>query len=133
MNRGVITKIHNIKRARGRGINTFAAKFIRITFKMEDGSWAKTDVCPEYRNYMNWAGIIKLGTGTVVQGLEYRRGKEINADSLVTICPDVVLFETKLKEQVVKDKEEEIGQQNMFNEEEKPKTNTGDMFILNKK
>ena len=128
MNRGVITKIHNIKRARGRGINTFASKFIRITFKMEDGSWAKTDVCPEYRNYMNWAGIIKAGIGTVVQGLDFRKGKEINADSLVTICPDVDLFETKLNEQVVKDKEEETGQQNMFGEEEKPTINTGDMI-----
>jgi len=77
---------------------------------------------------MNWAGIIKAGIGTVVQGLDFRRGKEINADSLVTICPDVDLFETKLNEQVVKDKEEETGQQNMFGEEEKPTINTGDMI-----
>ena len=118
MIRGVITKIHNIKRARGRAIKSFASKFIRITFKMEDGSWAKTDICPEYRNYRNWAGIIKAGTGTVVQGLVFRRGKEINADSPAVICPNVKLFETKIQEQVVKDKEEEAGQQNMFNEKE---------------
>jgi len=129
MNKGVITKIHNIKRARGRGIKTFASKFIRITFKMEDGSWAKTDVCPEYRNYMNWAGIIKAGVGTVVQGLNFRRGKEINADSLVTICQDVELFETKIKEQVVKDKDEETGQQNLFEEATGKRSNIGDMSI----
>ena len=125
MLRGVITKIHNVKLARGRGIKSFASKFIRITFKMEDGSWAKTDVCPEYRNYVNWEGIIKLGKGTVVQGLVYRRGKEINADSLVTICPNVKLFEDTIKKQVIKDKEEKTGQQNMF---EEVRNNMGDMI-----
>ena len=118
MIRGVITKIHNIKRARGRGIKNYGSTFIRITFKMEDGSWAKTDICPEYRNYIKWKGIIKAGVGTVVKGLQFRRGKEINADSPVVICPDVKLFEDKIKEQVIKDKEEETGQQNMFNEKQ---------------
>ena len=127
MYRGVITKVHNIRRARGRGINNFASKFIRITFKMEDGSWAKTDICPEYRNYIKWKAIIKAGVGTVVKGLQFRIGKEINADSPVVICSDVKLFEDKIKEQVIKDKEEETGQQNLFDEKEQPKTHTGDM------
>jgi hypothetical protein len=81
--RGKITKIMDVKPAIGRGLQTYARKFIRVTFKLEDGSWAKTDVCPEYRNYYTWKPIIRAGVETVVLGLNYRNKakKEINADS----------------------------------------------------
>ncbi len=128
--KGKITKIHEFKRARGRGIQSFASKYIRVTFKMEDGSWAKTDLCPEYRNFYNWRKILRSGEGTVVQGMQYRTGKEINADSLVSICLDQDLFKDQIQEQVEQDKAEETGQQSLFEKkgsETKP-NNVGDMY-----
>ena len=81
--RGRITKIMDVRPARGRGLATYARKFIRVTFKMDDGKWAKTDVCPEYRNYRTWKPIIRAGVDTVLVGLEFRNKSksEINADS----------------------------------------------------
>ena len=88
--RGKVTKIMDVKPARGRGLATYARKFIRITFKLEDGTWAKTDVCPEYRNYRLWKPIIRAGVETVLVGLKFRNQskKEINADSIVKMDSD---------------------------------------------
>ena len=88
--RGKITKIMDVKPARGAGIRTYARKFIRVTFKMADGTWAKTDICPEYRNYMTWRKIIRAGVDTVLVGLKFRdkSKSEINADSPARIDHD---------------------------------------------
>lgn len=71
--RGTITKIHNLKRSRNGNL------FIRITFKLENGDWAKTDICPDYRNYIRWAPLLKVGTD--LSGLILKRQNEVNADS----------------------------------------------------
>jgi len=91
--RGKITKILDVKYARGRDKTSHARKYIRLTFKMDDGSWAKTDICPEYRNYRVWKRIIRAGVDTVLIGLEYTQGRklskvEIDADSPAMIDPD---------------------------------------------
>ena len=33
----------------------------RIEFKMDDGSWMKTDLCPDYRNWNRWKKLLKVG------------------------------------------------------------------------
>lgn len=91
--KGEITKIHKLKSSQTE------ASFIRIEFKMEDGSWAKTDIVPIYRNYKRWKPIIKRGVGTVLKNLEFRTPNEIDADSfplLVTpeVAPQINMFET---------------------------------------
>lgn len=62
--------------------------FRRIYFIMEDGTWAKTDIVPAYRNFRNWKPIIELfekGAQIFVEGLEMRNKAEVDADSLVRI------------------------------------------------
>ena len=125
--RAKITQIHDIKKTRGRGISKFAQKFIRVTFKMDDGSWAKTDVCPEYRNYRNWKLPLRSGVGTVIEGLNYRRSGEVNADSPVSISKNQELFKETFKIQAEADKVEDTGQQILFDVKPPPKSNTGDM------
>ena len=62
-----------------------ANEFIRLTFKLENDKWAKTDVCPDYRNYKNWAGVLCAGEGITVSGLRMRRTHEVDGDSTPTI------------------------------------------------
>lgn len=64
--------------------------YTRITFKMDDGSWAKTDIVDGYRNSVRWRPIIAAGVGTVVKNLLFKRKGEINADSypVITIAPE---------------------------------------------
>ena len=70
--RGRVTKVMDVRPARGRGVKGHARKYIRLTFKLDDGSWAKTDVCPEFRNYRTWKPILRAGVDTVLVGLKYR-------------------------------------------------------------
>jgi len=88
--RGRVTQVMDVKPARGAGVKHYARKFIRVTFKLEDGSWAKTDVCPEFRNYRYWKPILRAGVDTVLVGLNYRdkSKSEINADSVAKIDRD---------------------------------------------
>lgn len=84
---GTIIKIHEPK------IGFKGITFIRIEFEMEDKSWAKTDVCPSYRNYSKWKPIIEAGVNTKVSGLRFNinrktnveKKNEVNADSDVKI------------------------------------------------
>ena len=55
--------------------------FQRIEFTMYDGSWAKTDVCPNFRNYRRWIPILKAKPGTYIMGLRLRKGGEVDADN----------------------------------------------------
>lgn len=57
----------------------------RITFILEDGSWAKTDIVQGYRNSARWQAIIQSGPGTVVKNLILKRSGEVNADSYPVI------------------------------------------------
>jgi len=74
---GKIIKIHPPTRSRNGNI------FKRIEFKMENGDWAKTDICPDYRNAVRWQKALDKGVGTVCKNLEMRDSKTINADSKV--------------------------------------------------
>ncbi len=71
--KGVIKKIHPIKRSRN------GNSFIRVEFKMEDSSWAKTDLCPDFINYQRWKPLLKVGND--LDGLKFKGKMEINADS----------------------------------------------------
>ena len=72
--KGKITKIHEPK-VSVNGDTTFT----RVEFEMEDGSWAKTDLCPAYRNYAKWKDLLVVETE--LDGLQFKRKSEVNADS----------------------------------------------------
>ena len=76
--KGKITKIHPLKVSR----NGNAYK--RIEFELEDGSCAKTDLCPDFRNYSNWKLIINDQDNCInnyYKGLKLRRANEVDGDS----------------------------------------------------
>lgn len=75
--KGIITKIHPLRESRNKN------SYIRIEFELEDGRWAKTDVCPDFRNFARWKGILAVGVGASVGGLAIRNKSEVNADSPV--------------------------------------------------
>lgn len=58
--KGTITSIHPRKYGNG-------TDYYRVTFAMDseknDGStfWAKTDLCPAYRNFAHWRDYMKVG------------------------------------------------------------------------
>ena len=58
----------------------------RVYFTLEDGSWAKTDIVPVYRNFKNWKRLIDLfeaGAVVFIEGIEIRKKGEVDADSPV--------------------------------------------------
>ena len=73
--KATITKIDPLKTSRTE------KSYIRIYFKLEDGSFAKTDIVPSYRNYNRWKWAIKKGVGTNLGNLVLRKEGEIDADS----------------------------------------------------
>ena len=81
--RAVITKIDTPKKSFNGGYI-----FQRVRFKLEDGKWAKTDLCPTFRNYKNWKPLLDLGEGTEIKGLRVKGGVRvmtIDADSDVSL------------------------------------------------
>src|SRR3990167_9554317 len=97
---GKIIKIDALKESRAE------KSFRRIYFLLEDGSWAKTDIVPVYRNYKNWKALISmfdLGNIIFVDGLEFRNKGEIDAD-----CP---VRYTDRKFEIIKTDEEKIIQE----------------------
>lgn len=75
--RGTITKIHKTKRSRN------GNSFIRVEFKLEDSSWAKTDLCQEYRNFQRWKNILIVGTELL--DLRLKNKMEVDADSPIRV------------------------------------------------
>lgn len=71
--KGSIIKIHPMKNSRN------GNRFIRVEFRMEDKSWAKTDICPDYRNYARWKDLLR--SGVTLTGLNKKRDNEVDADS----------------------------------------------------
>lgn len=71
--RGTISKIHPIKRSRN------GNSFVRVEFKLEDGRWAKTDLCPDFRNYNRWKDLLRIGQSLI--GLNLKQAGEVDADS----------------------------------------------------
>lgn len=66
-----ITDIHEMKMGNGH-------LFQRVTFKLADGSWAKTDLVPDFRNYRHWDG--KIARGNVLDGICLKDSKTVDAD-----------------------------------------------------
>ena len=73
--KGEVLKIIPLKLSRTEG------SYYRITFTMEDGEWAKTDIVTKYRNYSRWKKIIEAGPGTIVGNLKMRSDGEVDGDS----------------------------------------------------
>lgn len=71
--KGTITKIHEMKHSRNGNL------FFRVEFKLDNGDWAKSDICPDFRNYQRWADLLKVGMA--LDDLDLRRPGEVNADS----------------------------------------------------
>ena len=80
--RGTITKIHPKKYSRNGGA------FIRVEFRLADGSWAKTDLVPDFRNFQRWKEILKFGAD--LDGLELKSKHEVNADSYPRIFKETL-------------------------------------------
>ncbi len=77
-----IVKIDPLKTSRAE------KSYRRIYFTLEDGSWAKSDIVPAYRNFRIWKPIIQLfeaGAVVFLDGVELRQPNEVDADSLVKI------------------------------------------------
>lgn len=77
-----ITKVDPLKVSRAE------KSFRRVYLMLEDGSWAKTDVVPSYRNYKNWKFPIELfekGEEVFISGVELRAKQEVDADSDVSL------------------------------------------------
>lgn len=77
--KATLTKIHPLKLSRN------GNSFIRVEFQLEDGSWAKTDLCPTYRNYSRWTSILKQGAGVSLTNLRLKKKGEVDADSFPSI------------------------------------------------
>jgi len=71
--KGTITQIDPLKISRTEGC------YQRVYFQMEDGSWAKTDLCPTYRNFLRWKSKLKVGVTLV--GLKMKSKITVDADS----------------------------------------------------
>ena len=69
-----ITRIDHIKNSRN-----FGELFIRVHFKLEGGGWAKTDICPGFRNYSRWKKILRVGNRLF--NLRMLDGQTVDADS----------------------------------------------------
>lgn len=104
--KGTIIKIHPIKYSRN-GQHVFT----RVEFKLEDNTWAKTDLVQGYRNYPRWENLLKVGND--LNGLVLKKKGEVDADSY----PEI--FKNKIKskwsqlpngtmELVIENKPEEI-------------------------
>lgn len=80
---GTLTKIDPPKQSftKKNGAKTFQ----RIYFEMADKSWAKTDLCHNFRNFSKWRPVIAEGVGARLSGLEYKDKDTIDADSNVKL------------------------------------------------
>lgn len=66
----------------------------RIEFTMADGSWAKTDVCPNYRNYARWKPVLASEPGTYLRGLRLKDNGTVDADSFPGVISKKIYEET---------------------------------------
>jgi hypothetical protein len=78
-----ITKIHPAKMSLKKD-----TAYTRVEFKLQDGSWAKSDICHNFRNYPRWQRLISKGVGTKIYGVRIAKGimpQTIDADSPVAL------------------------------------------------
>jgi hypothetical protein len=76
----IVTKIDQLKMSRNGD-----AVFRRIYFRLEDGSWAVTDVVSSFRNFKYWRPVIEAGVGSSIGGVELLAQGKVNADSKVYV------------------------------------------------
>jgi hypothetical protein len=69
-----ITRIDQFKKSRNPN-----EIFKRVYFKLENGSWAKTDLVIGFRNYRRWEKILKIGN--VLFNLKMKDEHCVDADS----------------------------------------------------
>lgn len=56
--------------------------YLRIFMLLEDGRFVKTDICPDYRNYLRWKRIARLGNKIRIENFEFKDNDfTVNADS----------------------------------------------------
>ena len=72
--RATITKIDDPKCSRNGDTS-----FRRVYFKLENGDWATTDLCPSYRNFARWREY--LYSGIALDGLRLKSRRRVDADS----------------------------------------------------
>ena len=81
--RGTISRILPLKRSRN------GNSYIRVSFKMEDGSFAETNLCPDFRNFGRWRDLLVVGKD--LSGLVLKKFHEVDADSYPNVYrPDVI-------------------------------------------
>lgn len=86
--RGSIVKLDPIKYSRNGGDS-----FIRVKFKLEDGSFAMTDLVPSYRNYPRWKDLLVVGKD--LDNLTLKSKGKIDADSFPNVVKPFVDGEWK--------------------------------------
>jgi hypothetical protein len=89
--KGTVLKILPMKMSRTESV------YSRITFTMDNGDWAKTDIVHTYRNYARWKPVIDAGPGTVVDNLKMRSKSEVDGDSFPKITAK---FAEKTKKEI---------------------------------
>jgi hypothetical protein len=68
-----VVEKHPMKRGR-----KYDAQYKRVKFKLEDGSVAFTDLCPDFINFSKWKDKIEIGD--VLDGIVLLTNKNIDAD-----------------------------------------------------
>lgn len=53
--------------------------YVRVMFRLDGGGFAKTDLCPDYRNFKRWRTALKVGNR--LGNLIMRKSDCIDADS----------------------------------------------------
>jgi hypothetical protein len=84
---GEIIKILDPKQSRNG--NTYR----RVEFKMEDGGWAKTDLCYDYRNWDRWRKVLRVGNKLF--NLRMKDSITVDADSLPLLLEGRKVFTGK--------------------------------------
>lgn len=60
--------------------------FYRVKFKLEDGTFAMSDIVPRYRNFAYWRSVLQSGVGTWIDNVFLKSPGKIDADSRIWIC-----------------------------------------------
>lgn len=69
---------------------TYDGNKLKCHFDLEDSSYAWTYIVPSFKNWNRWEPVIQSGSGTVVEGLELKKGTNIiDADSFVKVINKV--------------------------------------------
>lgn len=82
----LLTKIDPLKESYNRHYS-----YYRLYFRLEDGTFAMTDIVPTYRNYKYWQEILLKGPGTKIDNVFLKSKDKIDADSQVRIIQETLI------------------------------------------